>query len=311
MAAGLRFRPDGTFTIAQLTDLHWQNGTAEDLETSRLCERVLDLERPDLVVFTGDVIAGSGCADPAAALRSAVAPAAARGLPWAIVFGNHDDEGSLDRRALLEVARSCPGCLAQAGPPGVSGVGNYRLLVADPSGQRTAAALYFIDSGGYAPTSVGGYDWVRRDQIAWYVEASAALSAAAGGPLPALAFLHIPLPEFDEVWSTRTCYGVKYEAVSAPRVNSGLFCALHEMGEVAGVFAGHDHINDYWGDLHGIRLCFGRGSGYHTYGREGMARGGRLIRMRCGERAFETWLRLDDGSAQRDQPEHAPGGRPA
>lgn len=307
MVGGLRFRADGTFTIAQLTDLHWQDGGEDDLATSRLGDRVLGIERPDLVVFTGDVIAGSGCADPAWALRSAVAPATSRGLPWAIVFGNHDDEGTLDRRALLEVARSCPGCLAQAGPAGCSGVGNYRLLVTDPSGGRTAAALYFLDSGAYAPTSVGGYDWVRRDQIAWYVEASTALTAATGAPLPALAFLHIPLPEYDEVWSTRTCYGVKYEAVSAPRVNSGLFCALHEMGEVTGVFVGHDHLNDYWGDLHGIRLCFGRASGHHTYGREGMTLGARLIRLRCGERRFATWLRLEDGSAVHTQPEHDAG----
>ena len=309
MSTGLRFRPHGTFTIAQLTDLHWSNGGPADLATSALAARILDAERPDLVALTGDIIAGKGCPDPAAALRAAVAPVLERGLPWALVFGNHDDEWSLDRGALLEVARSCPGCLAEPGPDGVSGVGNYRLLVADASGAAPAAALYFLDSGAYAATAVGGYDWIRRDQIAWYVEASRTLAAAVGGPLPALAFLHIPLPEYDEVWATQPCVGCKYEPVSGPRVNSGFFAALHEVGEVLGVFAGHDHINDYAGSLHGIRLCFGRAGGYGTYGREGMARGARLIRLRQGERAFESWLRLDDGSVIRHQPEHAPTGR--
>ena len=308
MAEPLRLRADGSFTIAQFTDLHWQDGAAEDLATSALMAAVLEAERPDLAVLTGDVIAGHGCADPALALRRAVEPLLERDIPWALVFGNHDDEGSLDRAALLEVARRCPGCLAEAGPPGVSGVGNYRLLVAGPGG-APAAALYFLDSNAYAETAVGGYGWVRRDQIAWYTDLSHALTRRAGAPVPALAFLHIPLPEYNEVWDTQTCAGVKYEEVCCPRVNSGLFAALHEMGEVVGVFAGHDHVNDYEGSLHGIRLCYGRAGGFGTYGRAGMPRGARLIQVRAGERGFRSWLRLEGGAVLRAQPEHAPRGR--
>jgi hypothetical protein len=309
VASGLCFRPDGTFTIAQLTDLHWHDGGPADIATAALVARVLDLERPDLVVFTGDIIAGHGCADPADALRRAVAPAVERCLPWTLVFGNHDDEGALDRRALLKVARGEPGCLAQAGPARVWGVGNHRLRIGASCGGSPAAQLYFLDSGGYAATSVGGYDWIRQEQVAWYLRVSRASAVEAGRVLPALAFLHIPLPEFDEVWDTQPCSGSKHEAVCCPRVNSGLFAALHERGEVVGVFVGHDHVNDYTGVLHGIRLCYGRASGYGTYGREGMPRGARLVRLTEGARTFDTWLRLDDGSAVRRQREHPPAGR--
>ena len=47
-----------------------------------------------------------------------------------------------------------------------------------------------------------------------------------------------------------------------------------------GTFVGHDHVNDYQGDLHGIRLCYGRGSGFNTYGRAGFLHGARVIRLR-------------------------------
>ncbi|MER3474625.1 MAG: metallophosphoesterase, partial [Armatimonadota bacterium] len=73
-----------------------------------------------------------------------------------------------------------------------------------------------------------------------------------------LAFFHIPLPEYDEVWRTQVCYGQKHEEVCAPKINTGFFAALHKVGEVIGTFVGHEHSNDFWGNLYGIRLCYGR-----------------------------------------------------
>ena len=124
--------------------------------------------------------------------------------------------------------------------------------------------------------------------------------------MPALAFFHIPIPEYDEVWDFHNCYGVKYENVCCPRINTGFFAAMHEMGDVMGTFVGHDHVNDFWGELHGIRLCYGRGTGYNTYGRDGFLRGARVIQLSEGKRGFETWLRLANGSIITNQPAHAP-----
>ena len=59
MAHTLRFRDDGTFKIVQFTDMHWHNGDPDDLQTRALMERVLDAERPDLVLLTGDVFMGN------------------------------------------------------------------------------------------------------------------------------------------------------------------------------------------------------------------------------------------------------------
>lgn len=305
MAQDLRFREDGSFTIVQFTDTHFKNGEPADDQTAALMAAVLDAEQPDLVVYTGDMVEGRPSADPAAAVRLALAPVVGRGLPWAAVFGNHDDEGSLDRAALLAVQQSLPGCLSEAGPAELSGAGNYVLPVLQ--GDRPAALLYFLDSNSYSETWLKGYGWIRRDQIAWYLATAQDWRTRAGGePLPTLAFFHIPLPEYNEVWDLYECFGEKYEAVCSPRINSGFYAALHEMGDVLGTFVGHDHINDFVGDLHGIRLCYGRGTGYNTYGREGFARGARVIRLRAGVRDFDTWLRLEGGEQVTVQPRHAP-----
>jgi hypothetical protein len=158
------------------------------------------------------------------------------------------------------------------------------------------AVLYCLDSGAYAPDGIGGYAWIPANITNWYRDTSAEFAELYGEPLNALAFFHIPFPEFETVWEKGLCVGVKQEEVCSPRLNSGLFTAMYECGDVSGVFVGHDHVNDYDGELHGIRLCYGRGSGYNTYGREGFPRGARVICLREGARGFETWLRLADGS---------------
>jgi hypothetical protein len=105
------------------------------------------------------------------------------------------------------------------------------------------------------------------------------------------------------------CRGFKFEPACGPSLNSGLFPALVESGDVMGAFVSHDHVNDFDGELHGIRLCYGRASGHSPYGREGFQRGAGVIRLRQGERGFRTWLRLDDGTGVADPVEHTPAGR--
>ncbi|SMF92011.1 Predicted phosphohydrolases [Paenibacillus uliginis N3/975] len=314
MSNQLSFRQDGTFTIVQFTDLHWKDGRDEDQRTRKLMELTLEAEKPDLVVFTGDVIytgpvapGESKCSNPSQAFCDAVAAVEESGIPWACVFGNHDTESEITRKELMQVVRSHQHTVTQAGPEELAGEGNYILELADPKG-KPAANLYFLDSGDYSPLQhVAGYNWIQRNQIQWLTAESARLNPPEReSKLPALAFFHIPVPEYKEVWDTQICYGHKFENICCPPVNSGLFAGLLEMGDVIGTFCGHDHINDYHGTLHGIRLCYGRATGYNTYGREGMMRGARVIRLTVGESDFNTWLRLEDGSVVTEQPLHDP-----
>ncbi len=269
----LRFRTDGTFTIAQLTDIHWHNGEPEDLSSRALIEAVLEAERPDLVAFTGDVVGGYASHDPDEALRQAVAPVERRRVPWAMVFGNHDDEGRLSRLDLLRAQQALSSCLSERGPESVAGVGNYVLRISSARARALGAALYFLDSGGYAAAGPGHYAWIGRDQIAWYVRRARSLAAEyARAPayvpraerLPALAFFHLPLPEYVDAWDFEPCRGSRGEPVCCPALNSGLFAALVESGDVMGTFVGHDHLNDFEGERHGIRLCYGRAGGFSS-----------------------------------------------
>jgi hypothetical protein len=170
------------------------------------------------------------------------------------------------------------------------GVGNYVLDIASQAGQPLAR-LYFIDSLAYGPPGVSRYAWISTAQVTWFRQ-----QASAASHLTGLVFFHIPLPEFDLVWQQGRCMGHKLEKVCCPTQNSGMFAAMRDSAAVAGVFVGHDHINDYEGVLDGIRLCYGRAGGFGSYGSEALPRGARVIRLQEGRAGFETWIRLGDGS---------------
>ncbi len=311
MRQPLRFRGE-TFKIVQFTDTHWTNFDERDRRTRQVMEAVLECEQPDLVFLTGDMLGGADCKDAERGMLQLVEPIEARGLPWTAVMGNHDDEGTLCRDDLWRVLEACPHFVGKRGPRNITGVGNYVLPVLNRQGDRPACFLWGIDSNSYATTGIGGWGWITRDQIAWYVRTARqmrqrwGISPEKAERIPSLAFFHIPLPEYDEVWRTQVCYGEKHEEVCAPKINTGFFAALHEVGEVIGTFVGHEHINDYWGDLYGIRLCYGRASGYGGYGKEGFLCGARVIELWENVRDFRTWLRLEDGTAIWNQPEHQP-----
>lgn len=294
MSIPLQFRPDGTFTIAQFTDLHVGGGKTElDARTLALTERIIETERPDLAVYSGDMLYGKETAEPVATLRRIVEAAERREVPFAVIFGNHDAEGGATREELLEGIASCRMPLAEAGPADIHGVGNYVIAVKASSQAGPAALLYLFDSGAMAPASVGGYAWIRPDQVDWYRRESNRLRQRHGA-LPSLAFFHIPIPEFREAWESGQAAGIRQEAECCPRLNSGLFAAMLESGDMIAAFAGHDHDNDYAGSVHGIRLGYGRVTGYGGYG--GLQRGARIIRLLEGQSRFQTWIRLDDGS---------------
>lgn len=112
----LRVKEDGTFKIVQISDMHMVTGVGTcndaidghgqplpeseaDPLTVKFVEGILDVEKPDLVIFTGDQL-HHDISDSKSALLKVVAPLIERSIPYAAVFGNHDDEGAfaLSRR---------------------------------------------------------------------------------------------------------------------------------------------------------------------------------------------------------------------
>lgn len=290
----LHFGADGKFKIAQFTDMHLDLGTeprrAEAEKTLAQLESILSTEKPDLVVFTGDIVTGRPAAE---AWRRLLAVVAGHKLPFCVVLGNHDPEQDLSREQIAQIVTSYPMTLntMKKGP--------LADVVLEVTGKKgVAALLYCLDSNDYSTIEgVEGYGWFRTDQIDWYRARSAAYTAANGGkPLPALAFFHIALPEYAAAWrnpeNSHTGRAAEDECPGA--LNSGMFAAMVGCGDVMGTFVGHDHDIDYVVAEKGVALGYGRFSGDNTT-YNNLRPGVRLLTLTEGERGFETWIRERDG----------------
>lgn len=292
----LKFNTDKKFKIVQFTDVHWvPNNPASEKAAERMNE-VLDEEKPDFVIYTGDISTGKPAAE---AYKRALEPVVSRHIPFAVTFGNHDDEQDLTRQQLYDYIKTFPGNLTNT-VPGISGVTNFILPIKSSTGDKDAFILYSFDSHAYSSLkNVKGYDWIKQDQIDWYTKNSAAYTAANGGqPLPAIAFFHIPFPEYNYAVSDQGAYlvGTRKEAPCSPALNSGLFSALLTQGDVMATFVGHDHVNDYVVNYKGILLGYGRFTGgATTYHDIPGGNGARVIELTEGERSLKTWIRIKGG----------------
>ncbi len=294
--APLRFHPDGSFKILQVTDTHYKTGKAASRAAVDNIAAALDGEKPDLVIFTGDQVYSDGVDQ---ALRDLTAPVVERGIPFAFVFGNHDHRYDRTLAESYDIMRSIPGCLA----PDRGNVESPDYLLEIRSSADTAkvaSVLYLLDSHeGSRIKNTGRYAWLTTPQIVWYKANSASYADSNGGkPIPSLMFFHIPLPEMEYAWSQTDSYiaGTHGEEICSPKMNSGMFTAIKEQGDVFGVFFGHDHDNDFATTYWDILLAYGRYSGgktvYNHLGKPGV----RVINLREGEPRLSSYVRLADGT---------------
>ena len=295
----LRFNQDGKFKIVQFTDIHFQYSSYRSDSALMLMKTVIEKEKPDLVVLTGDVVCSKDTRLAWLALSQVMINAK---TPWAVTLGNHDVEYELTGKQIMETIIGLPYNYTSDGPKKVAGNGNYLLKVKSSQNNKTSAILYFLDShSGFRPkTELGSYEWIEFSQIEWYRKESSKLTRTNGeNPFPALAFFHIPLPEYKEIIGNNTTVGIQEETVCSPDINSGMYSAFLESKDVMGMFVGHDHDNNYIGCLRNICLAYGNASGRQCYGKIG--RGARVIELYEGERKFDTWiLKLYDCDRDKD-----------
>ena len=290
----LKFGDEGTFKIVQFTDLHFIYQDKRSDVVLECIRNVMEAEKPDLVMLTGDVIFGKPAEK---SLRTVLDLISTYEVPFGITFGNHDDEQGLNKEELMKIIKTYPYNLTEC-EPGLSGSTNYILPLKQKDGVKDAAVLYCFDSHSYSQLKgIDGYDYIKSDQIAWYRKKSAEFTSENGGkPLPAYAFFHIPLPEYHAAVADEnaTLIGTRMEKACSPELNSGMFVAMKEAGDVKAVFVGHDHDNDYAVYWHDILLAYGRYTGGNTVYNH-LSNGARIILLHQDGKSFETWIRLRGG----------------
>jgi len=279
--ASLRVRKPRAIRMLQLTDIHFFSGKDPNLYEKGNAKTTEDLKtlvketEPDFVIFTGDLWRDHPPEQLDEFAQYAIGQCAALGVPWAYVWGNHDAVG--DRAAIEAKLANAPNSLYR----GAGTNGNYVLNLEDRHGKVVWQILCLNSetTGLLAP------------QQAWLKSLPESINGGEKTVPPRIAAFHIPLRQYDTVWSNGTARGIKCENVCFEQEDGSSLPVLKSVG-VKACICGHDHVNDYSGVIDGVDLIYGRSTGWGSYGGLQVRKGGKLFTLdgRAGDYAWESVL---------------------
>lgn len=294
---------------------------------------VLDAEKPDFVVYLGDLVTANNVPIRNASLYwdRALSAARRRGIPWATVFGNHDDMPFewppewFSPAGVPPLRCPCPPasvseCCSFRGTPRIElmaadianeglshsssgpeelwpGVSNYVLQVLSREEEEEddpALLMYFLDSGG------GSYpEVISGAQLKWFQTQSHFLNP--DGRIPELIFWHIPSTAYAKVAPKaktrirKPCVGsINKEDVSPQEAEWGMMDAVAKRPSVKAIFVGHNHGLDWCCPYEELWLCFARHTGHGGYG--DWPRGARIVEITEKPFSVVSWIRMEDGT---------------
>ena len=286
-----KFRPDGSiddgeWKIMTATDLHLDPGGEElNNKSIRMIIRQIKKHKPDIFIFTGDVIE-SDCQQIDCVQLSLLMERL--GVYWAYTFGNHEarEEKGYFKYLMYKGLQYYPHCLCRFGKEELHGYGNFAIHI--KNGENSLAkSLFLFDSGRdiqektkkeYSlPADMNGYDFIKPTQTAWYLSELEKVRRRYEITGKTVTYMHIPVPEYKNVFDgnekdgftpsakAQLIYGTQYESVASSPYNSGFFDAAVSDGALQAMFSGHDHVNDFCALYKGVYLVYTQCSGYNTY----------------------------------------------
>ncbi len=279
-------------TDIQMTSAEWNaKGDTYEIGTGTIT-KLIEQEKPDLITITGDnSYTGVIQYD---AYEQLVAFMDSFKIPWAPVWGNHDNEGGDDAVEEVEkIFAKSEYTLFKEGPEEL-GSGNYTVLVSN--GKKIVEGLIFMDTheASYRENILGdmvidSYDSLTAEQLDWYKEQVAV--AENYGCKDTSIFIHIPIYAYKDAYTAadgdvsddydvprdeshediywnegyESSFGVRNDGWGHPKNDDGVLEVLKEVGSTKHVFCGHDHKNNYSIEFEGVRLTYGTKTGAGCY----------------------------------------------
>lgn len=275
-------------TDPQLGDPEWAEGHPDRKILEYTISELVERAKPDLITISGD-LAWAGYEDAYDRLADLLDTFQ---TPWAIVWGNHDNQNGAEHiQAVVGRYSNRPLFVYEQGNPEL-GNGNYVICIEE--GGRIVEGLIMMDSHDKAPYADADGErqvWAKltAPQIEWYRGQVRALKSM--GCESATLILHIPIHAYetaskaayraDVVHSELTpeqadgvaCWnagyeestGVQYENISCYPEDDGVFAAVQEEGLTKRIIAGHDHICNWMITYHGVQLIYALKTGQGCY----------------------------------------------
>jgi 3',5'-cyclic AMP phosphodiesterase CpdA len=262
-------RVKGQLKMLVVSDLHTVQGCANDIHTFSDIRTIISKYSPELIIVTGDLIPDNSLASH----QWVVTELGKLGLPWAYVPGNHDVPTNIAQVHSISTAAANSLHAATVSDP------NFRIEVCNP-GETTPVWNFFMMDDSWPIKGMQQYT------VDWFASEATRIGS---NPPPAFFFFHIPLIQYQQLWNTGTCIGVRGETECYEQGISTAFADFKTAGNgmIRAMFCGHDHANNYYGVMDGIRLQYVQNTGYNGYG-SALKRGGTLITMDTVAGSFVT-----------------------
>lgn len=244
--------------ILLIADVH--NKPCSSRKTLKALKKAIDNSQCDLIVFLGDTVHGPNTLYNYEKYLRQVLDLTGD-MPFATVFGNHDDECKTTKDEILSYMKKYDNCLTQKG--------DYVI-------EMMGETLVFVDSGSYYKGDGSFYDTVKEEQI------QSVLKKIEGKK--AILFQHIIVPDimeaidcFDTEQKGAVKDGKKYyrfkdsveytgklgERPCPPDINTGELEKLAP--HLKAMCFGHDHKNSFELEMMGVKLIQCAGSGNNSY----------------------------------------------
>ena len=218
-------------------------------------DAVVKRANPDLIIITGDIVYGE-FDDNGTTLLSFINKMESYGIPWAPVWGNHDNESKMTAEWQCERLLQAEHCLFAVG--NAVGTGNYNIGLIDGNG-KLYRIIYLMYSGGCLVNGVRERACFDRSQIDWAIN-SYKTACGNGNRIPCFLCFHIPPMEFEESLSERNLYesrenfhpvkfngkGGEFGEISENPA-APVYFRIKEITDnlkVDGIFFGHHHTNN-------------------------------------------------------------------
>ena len=273
----------------QLSNEEWHEGREEGKLLKDTLAYLIEQSKPDLITVSGD-IAWAGALESYSRFSDLLD---SYGIPWAPVFGNHDNQGGPEmvlKQAEIMQARKT--CLMENGDPAL-GCGNYVIGIEEDG--RLIHGIILMDSHDrQICVDEDGREnshWAELlpAQFPWYREQIEMLQEK--GVRESSIIMHIPLYTYRTAiqaalkegvdprsvspyngeqagcWNPgyEDSFGVMYEGISSFPKDNGFFEEILAGGHTKTVLVGHDHVNNFGVRYEGVLLMFSMKIGSGCY----------------------------------------------
>ncbi len=273
------------FKIVQFADLHFgtegeRYHNADEARTIEFMNELVENEKPDLIVLSGDNIMTTGVEG----MKELIRIMDGYQTPYTLVFGNHDAESSSPgyrKRDVSDYLEKCgsPYLLYSAGyieDTAENRYGNFSISIIDEETEDILGAVVLIDTGAY-DYEAERYQSITEGQIEWYRSEIGRLNEIyskqennAHTTIPTLTYGHMQLPEhfiaYGKASEENGATFVYEQKLSGWMENSVLgntsteyspfYTAMKEMGSAKSYLCGHMHGLSYHVEMDGILLGF-------------------------------------------------------